>query len=92
MIVKILGMFDILLAILLLLSSFSGLIPGNLLLILGIILLAKGLFFVISDHIASVIDIVCAVLIMVSIQTEFPFFIRFLIVIYLLQKGIISLL
>ncbi len=92
MIVKVLGIIDILAAVLFWLFAFFNIIPSTIVLILAIILLAKGLIFIISDHFASILDILSAILIFISLSFPMPKIITIIITIYLLQKGILSLL
>ena len=63
MIAKILGILDILCAIFLGLFFFFSFIPIQLLMFVGLYLAAKGLFFLISKDIASIFDVVIAVVI-----------------------------
>lgn len=92
MIVKLLGLLDILIAVCFWLFGFFNILPGNFMMILAFILLAKGLFFLISMDIASMIDIAVSVLIFISLNFHLPKIVVALIVIYLLQKGIFSML
>ena len=93
MIIKALGIFDIILAVLFLimnvfnLGSLTGIV-----FLLGLFLLAKGLAFSTRLDIASVLDIITAVLVIIGTSLELPFFIVFIVFIYLLQKGIFSIL
>ncbi|MBM3233659.1 hypothetical protein FJZ19_01045 [Candidatus Pacearchaeota archaeon] len=92
MIIKFLGILDIITAILFWLSGFFHIIPESIMTIFALYLLAKGIFFVISLDIASFIDILIAILIFLSFIVVFPKAIIFLITFYLIQKGIFSLL
>lgn len=92
MIVKILGVLDILAALFLWLFHFFHIIPEEIILILAFYLLAKGVVFLISKDIASMLDVLCAVLIFINLQSALPSFIIILISVFLLQKGILSLL
>jgi len=91
MIVKILGILDILVAMLFWLSTFFHIIPSSIIIFFAICLLAKGLFFVILEHIASAFDIIVAILMFVSLSHSIPSLIIFLITFLLLQKGVLSL-
>lgn len=90
MIVKILGVFDILAAILFWLFAFFHIIPASLITLVALYLLAKGLIFLISLDIASIIDVIVSVIIFISLAVQIPHIIVFLITLYLLQKGVIS--
>lgn len=92
MIVKILGTLDILAAIIFWLFGMFHIIPSSIILIIAFYLLVKGIIFVISLDIASVLDIIVSVLIFVSLSFTLPKIIIFLISLFLLQKGILSML
>lgn len=91
MIIKILGTLDIISALIFWLTIF-GFIPQIFILAIGLYLLVKGAFFLISADIASIIDIICSFVIFASINFHIPVFITIIISIYLLQKGAFSLL
>lgn len=91
MIIKILGILDILAGILFWLSAFFHIIPKPLLLIFAFYLLSKGIFFLISFDIPSIIDVICSVIIFLSFTSTIPKFIAILVTLFLLQKGILSL-
>jgi len=92
MIIKILGVLDILIAVnfwifgIFQIKSLSGFV-----LILAFFLLIKGIFFVISLNFISIIDIICAVAIIASTIFPLHFFIVIMISFFLIQKGIFSL-
>jgi len=92
MLVKILGIIDILAGILFWIFFFFHIIPQNVILLFAIFLLAKGAIFLASSDIASIIDIACAGIILVSLNLALPGFIIILISLFLLQKGVLSLL
>ena len=92
MIVKILGILDIIAAILFWLFGMFHIVPSSIILIIAFYLLIKGIIFVISLDAASIIDIVVSILMFISLNFNFPKVIIFLIAFFLLQKGIISLL
>lgn len=91
MIVKILGILDIITALLFWLSAIFHVIPSSLILFLAFILLAKGIFFVISEHVASIIDILIAAVMFLSLSFQIPQMIVIIITLILLQKGVFSL-
>ena len=91
MIVKFLGTIDILIAILFWVSYFDW-ISTSILLILAFYLLIKGIIFLTSGDIASILDIICAGLIFLAISFNLPFIIISLVSIFLIQKGIFSIL
>jgi len=91
MIVKILGILDILAAILFWLSAIFHIIPSSLILLFAFILLAKGIFFLISEHFASVIDVFIALIMFASLSFHIPQVIVIVLSLILLQKGVASL-
>ena len=91
MILKILGAFDIISAILFWLYAFFHIIPSSFIVFTAFYLIIKGVFFLISADIASALDILSSLLIFLSLTFTLPKIIVILIVIYLLQKGIFSL-
>lgn len=90
MILKILGSLDIISAVFLWLFVFFKIIPEKFLMLAGFYLLAKGIFFLISRDIASIIDVICAGIIFLSLNFAIPSFIIILVSLFLLQKGILS--
>jgi len=91
MIIKILGILDIFIAIVFWLFGIFHIIPSNIILLLGLILLGKGLIFCIKPNITSILDIIVAIVIITATTIEFPFLVIVLIALFLLQKGIFSL-
>ena len=92
MIVKILGILDIIAAIIFWLFGMFHIIPSNIILIVAFYLLIKGIIFLISLDVASILDVIVSVLIFISLNFALPKVIVFLIALYLVQKGILSLL
>jgi len=90
MILKILGTLDILSGILLWLGFFFKIFPSSLLMIIAFYLLIKGIIFLISADIASILDIICAGIIFLSLQVNIPGFVIILVTLFLLQKGVLS--
>ena len=91
MIVKILGILDIFIAVIFWLFGMFHIIPSNLVLFLGIILLVKGLIFVFNLNITSILDIISAVLIILATSITMPTIVIALVTLFLLQKGVFSL-
>lgn len=91
MIVKILGVLDILSAMAFWLFAFFHIIPESLITIIAFYLLVKGIIFLISLDVASALDIIVSVLMFVSLTFALPNIVVFLISLYLLQKGVLSL-
>ncbi|MBU1136571.1 MAG: hypothetical protein ABIG37_01635 [Nanoarchaeota archaeon] len=92
MILKILGSLDILTAVIFWLFAIFGIFPSYIVTIPAVYLLIKGIFFLISQDIASIIDVFCAILIFASFSFALPKFLIILITLFLIQKGIFSLL
>ena len=89
-IIKVLGFFDLLVGIVFWVFGMFGIIPGNFITLLGLIILVKGLIFVASKDIASVLDIVSGGIILVSFQVVMPEIVVILVSLYLIQKGVFS--
>jgi len=92
MIVKIFGALDLITAILFWISATFNFLPQGLVMILALYLIAKGAAFLISKDIASIIDIIAGIIIFISLSFQLPTIVITLVTIYLLQKGIFSLL
>lgn len=92
MIIKILGVCDIISGLLIFLNSMYNFIPETIMLVAGFYLLIKGIVFVIGKDFASIIDVICSLVIFISLAYSIPYFISVIIFVFLLQKGIFSLL
>jgi len=92
MLVKILGILDIFIAIVFWLFGILNLFPNKFILILGFILLIKGLVSIFGWSIASFFDVVCGVIIIIASSVAMPKVLVIILVLVLLEKGIISLL
>jgi len=92
MILKLLGILDIIIAICFwIFGMFRFDILAVLVLILGFILLVKGIIFLTGFSISSFLDVICAFIIIASISVSMNVIVVFIVAIYLLQKGIFSL-
>jgi len=89
MLIKILGVFDILSSILLFVLSFSVAIPKAIILFFVVILLLKGAF-ILTKSIASAFDIFAAIILILTIYFAIPRPLFFIAGILLLQKGFLS--
>lgn len=86
------GIIDILTGLLFFINnSLVKFLPSKILWILGIYLIIKGIIFLLSVDIASTIDIICGVIVLLSIPFVIPKLIAAAVTIYLIQKGIFSL-
>ncbi|MFA5173835.1 MAG: hypothetical protein WC438_01500 [Candidatus Pacearchaeota archaeon] len=90
-IIKILGVLDIFIGLMFWLFGIFGLFP-ELMLLLGLILLVKGIVFITGLSIISFLDIILGFIIIGSTGFEMPKIIVIIISLFLLQKGIFSLL
>lgn len=91
LIIKILGILDILTALIFWLFGMFEIMPKLLIVILAFYLLIKGLFFLISADIASILDIASAVIIFLSLNFPIPKIIVIITALFLMQKGVFSL-
>ena len=91
--VKILGLLDIFVAVIFWIfmvfniQSWSGFV-----LLLGLFLLVKGIVFITQLSLASILDIISSIFIMVGSSSELPVLVVIIVSLFLLQKGIFSLL
>jgi hypothetical protein len=93
MIVKILGIMDIFIAICFWIFGIFGLLPSGFILFLGLYLLFKGVIFIVTGpNFPSLLDIICGLIILLSTTIGLSKFIVVILVLFLLQKGIFSLL
>ncbi|HUS49010.1 MAG TPA: hypothetical protein VMZ91_02510 [Candidatus Paceibacterota bacterium] len=90
MLVKILGIFDLIAALLILALSFRLAIPQGIIIFFIIVLLAKGAF-ILTKSIASGLDLFAALVLILSLFYTLPYALFFIAAILLLQKGILSL-
>jgi hypothetical protein len=94
MIVKVLGGIDILAGLLFWLFGIMGFGSREFLLLLGLILLIKGIIFMISMNIISLLDILVGAIIMMSASDSgvvMPKIVVIIVSLFLLQKGLFSL-
>ncbi len=91
--IKLLGIFDIVSAIIFLLFGILGMfnILGNLVLLVGMLLLVKGLVFMSELNIASISDIICSVVMLTASFYHLNFIIIVVVSVFLFQKGVLSL-
>ena len=85
-----LGYVDLILGVLLLIRSVYGIIPVALLVFLAMILFLKAFVFVWGGDVASMMDIISAMIIFSYAVIAMPAFIGIGISIYLIQKGVFS--
>lgn len=92
MLIKLLGIFDIFVAICFWLFGILNVFSSKFILILGFILVIKGLIFILGLSIVSVLDIIVGIVIAISTSVTMPKAVVILIALFLIQKGIFSLL
>ena len=92
MIIKILGILDIFVGICFWIFGIFHAIPNSFILILGFYLLAKGIAFITGLSFISLLDIVSSVIIIASTSNTMPNIVVILVSLFLLQKGVFSLL
>ena len=95
MIMKLLGVADLIIALLFFLNNTfdksDAWLPNSIILWAGIVLLVKGIFFLIFLDFASIIDIVCGLIIILSAFMSIYWLLAFLVAVFLVQKGLISI-
>ncbi len=91
MILKTLGILDVFAGFLFWLNGFFHLFPNSFIMLIVFYLIIKGLIFVISKDIASILDIVSGIVIYFSLTYSLPGFVIILVALFLIQKGIFSL-
>jgi len=94
MLIKILGITDIIIAILFTINANLdkwNWFPDRIILWAGIFLLIKGILFVLTLDFASLLDIICAIVILLSLTFNISLLISAIVILILLQKGFLSL-
>jgi len=92
MIIKVLGVMDIFIALVFWIFGIFHIVPDNFVMILGLFLLVKGIIFLTGLSVASIFDILSAGLIILATYITMPKFIVIIVSLYLIQKGVFSLL
>ena len=94
MIIKILGILDIFIGLCFWLFGIFNIIPSSFILLLGLILLVKGIVFIFGLSVISVLDIISGIIIITASASEIimPKLVVILIALFLIQKGIFSML
>ena len=65
-------------------------IPNTLILIVGIFLLIKSAIFIVGLDINTILDLICGLIIIVSLSVTIPLIIVSLVALFLVQKGFFS--
>lgn len=89
---KVMGILDILVAVIFFLSDKTSFIPIALVWIIGLYLIIKGIGFALLLDFASILDVLSGIIIIISIPIAIYPILFYIIIIFLLQKGIFSLL
>ena len=92
MIIKLLGILDIFIAMCFWIFGIFGWIPENFILLIGLFLLGKGIVFLTGLSVASALDIISAIIIIIGSAYDLPIVIVIVVSLFLVQKGIVSLL
>jgi len=90
-IVKALGILDIIIGIMFWIFGLFGIIPSSWIMFFGIVLCAKGIIFISGLSAASILDVVVGMILMVGTSVDLPKVIVIFVSLFLLQKGIFSL-
>ncbi|MDD5193725.1 MAG: hypothetical protein PHF67_04025 [Candidatus Nanoarchaeia archaeon] len=93
LVIKLLGILDIFIAICFwIFGIFNLKIMAGFILILGLYLVAKGIIFITGLSLASILDIVIGIVIIITSSMTMPKWIVIITALFLIQKGIFSML
>lgn len=90
MILKFLGILDIISGIIFLLSGIIGNFQQNIVLFFGVLILIKGLIFISDLNINSIIDSIIGIMMVLSSHVGWGLFIIIIASLFLIQKGVFS--
>jgi len=90
MLIKILGAIDLIISLAIFSQSWGLDIPKTMVIVFATILFIKGLFIITGD-IASVLDWIVAIVLIIEIFYNLPAFILIIAGFLLLQKGFLSI-
>jgi hypothetical protein len=88
--IKVLGVLDIISAIVLVIRYFFENLPDKIIWVFGIYLVVKGAIFLLSRDIASILDVACGLIFIVAIFIPLSYGFMIFTVVFLIQKGIFS--
>jgi len=91
MIIKIFGVLDLIAAIIFGLSYCFHFIPKTMMFVIAGYLILKGGIFLLTRDIASIIDVGCGIIIILSVFFNISHLIFIVTLIFLIQKGLFSL-
>jgi hypothetical protein len=89
--IQILGILDILSAVILVLKYFFENLPDKIVWVFAIYLIIKGAIFLIAQDFISMVDIFCGVILVIAIFIPISYGFMIFTVVFLIQKGIFSL-
>ena len=90
MIIKVLGVLDIIAAMIIWIFIFFNL-GSSIILLVAFYLLIKGSIFLISLDVLSIADIIASFILFAALNFHIPKFVGIIVILYLLGKGIMSL-
>ena len=91
MFLKALGILDLFSVIIFILYSYTPFKLTTLLIICAIYLLSKGLIFLLFGDLISIIDVVCGIVLLLTLFFILPKLIVMVVCIFIIQKGLFSL-
>ena len=96
MLAKILGVLDLIVAAVFFVNNTfdksDSWFPDKIVLIMGIYLLIKGILFLLTIDFASSLDVIASIIIIISAWVTIPLILAIIVLIFLVQKGLLSLL
>jgi len=91
MITKLFGIMDFLTAGAFLLQNSFSRFPESVVIFFAAYLLIKSLFFLIFLDFASIIDLICGIIILISAWAHIPIILSIIVAAYLIQKAVLSI-
>jgi len=93
--IKVFGAIDIFAGVIFLGDAMLNLlginfIPNTLILIVGVFLLIKSAIFIVGLDINTILDLICGLIIIISLSVTIPLVIVSLVALFLVQKGFFS--
>lgn len=89
--IQILGILDIISAIVLILKYFFQSFPDKLVWIFAIYLIVKGIIFLLGRDFISALDIVCGIIFIIAVFFPISSKVLIFVCFFLIQKGVFSL-
>ena len=85
------GILDIIVAIIFFISAKTSFIPVAIIWVIGLYLIIKGIGFAFLLDVASILDVIAGIIIIIALFVTIHPIIFYIVIIFLLQKGIFSL-